>query len=524
MKQVWYADDSAGGGSLDAIQAWWEQLKNLGPRFGYYPKASKTWLIVKPEHETRAMELFPDLTSSKEGVITSNITSRGRKYLGSFIGNNDGKKNFVENQIKGWKNDIEDLARIAAKEPQLAYAAFVYGTSKRWNYVCRTTPDIGELLKPLENVIKETFLPAIIGKSFIDDIFRDMITLPSKMGGMSIPDVTEVSDREYMNSLRATNQLINAIIQQEHVLNLDHAELKKTKTDIRAERLQFYQEKRQLIDEKSSPAVARILDLASEKGVSCWLTSLPLEVYGFTMNKQEFHDCIALRYNFKISDVSALCFCGEKNSINHSLTCQKGGYTHLRHNSLRDTFAELLSDVCKDVVIEPPLLELSGEDLPRGSITTAGARLDVSARSFWTPMDKVFTDVRIFHPHAPTNAQMSVTQMYKHHENLKKRAYNARVIQVEKGTFTPLVFSTTGGMGSEAERFVKMLARKMTIKDHMSDYSTNMSFVRRRLRFDLLRTTLIALRGFRGKIRTSRPEKITRLDLDLQRKPDMVEM
>ena len=61
-------------------------------------------------------------------------------------------------------------------------------------------------------------------------------------------------------------------------------------------------------------------------------------------------------------------------------------------------------------------------------------------------MDKTFTDVRIFHPHAPTNAKMAVAQMYRHHEHLKKRAYNARVLQVEKGTFTPLVFSTTGGM------------------------------------------------------------------------------
>ena len=137
------------------------------------------------------------------------------------------------------------------------------------------------------------------------------------------------------------------------------------------------------------------------------------------MNKQEFYDAIALRYNFKISDVSGLCFCGQKNTINHSLTCQKGGYTHLRHNSLRDTFAELLSDVCKDVVTEPPLLELSGEALPRGSITTAEARLDVSARSFWTPMDKTFTDVRIFHPHAPTNAKMAVAQMYRYHVHLK---------------------------------------------------------------------------------------------------------
>ena len=56
-------------------------------------------------------------------------------------------------------------------------------------------------------------------------------------------------------------------------------------------------------------------------------------------------------------------------------------------------------------------------------------------------------------------------QMFKHHEHLKKRAYNARVLEVEKGTFTTLVFSTTGGMGPEAEMFVKQLARKMTIKD-----------------------------------------------------------
>ena len=134
----------------------------------------------------------------------------------------------------------------------------VYGTSKRWNYVCRTTPDIGELLKPLENTIKETFLPAIIGKSFIDDTFRKIISLPAKLGGMSIPDVTEVSDREYTNSIRVTDQLTNAIVQQGNVLTLDHAELKKTKNDISLERLKFYQEKRQTIDRESTSTVTRI--------------------------------------------------------------------------------------------------------------------------------------------------------------------------------------------------------------------------------------------------------------------------
>ena len=88
-------------------------------------------------------------------------------------------------------------------------------------------------------------------------------------------------------------------------------------------------------------------------------------------------------------------------------------------------------------------------------------------------MDKVFTDVRVFHPHAPTNAAMKVPQMYHHHERLKKRHYNARVIQVEKGTFTPLVFSTTGGIGLETERFIRRLAEKMTTKSEAILYSKN---------------------------------------------------
>ena len=35
-------------------------------------------------------------------------------------------------------------------------------------------------------------------------------------------------------------------------------------------------------------------------------------------------------------------------------------------------------------------------------------------------------------------------------ENEKKRKYNSRVTEIEQGTFTPLVFTTTGGMGGNA--------------------------------------------------------------------------
>ena len=36
------------------------------------------------------------------------------------------------------------------------------------------------------------------------------------------------------------------------------------------------------------------------------------------------------------------------------------------------------------------------------------------------------------------------------HENLKKRAYDQRIREIEHGAFFPLVFSCTGGMGRAA--------------------------------------------------------------------------
>ena len=103
--------------------------------------------------------------------------------------------------------------------------------------------------------------------------------------------------------------------------------------------------------------------------------------------------------------------------------------------------------------------------------------------------------------------------MYKHHEKLKKTAYNARVLQVEKGVFTPVVFSTTGGMVEEANKLIKRMAEKHTIKTGQR-YAETITFIRKRLRFDLLKTTIIALRGYRGKPHNN-ADCIEQLDLNL---------
>ena len=171
----------------------------------------------------------------------------------------------------------------------------------------------------------------------------------------------------------------------------------------------------------------------------------------------------------------------------------------MRHNQMRNLEAQLLSEVCKDVVIEPALLPINGETFElQSTITSNEARQDISARGVWNPMDKTYFDIRVFHPGASSNSTADKKAMYKRHESEKKRAYGSRVLEVEKGTFTPLVFSTTGGMGEEAAAFNKRLASLLSEKKGNS-YSDTISFIRRRLRFCILKTTLVAIRGFRGR-------------------------
>ena len=58
----------------------------------------------------------------------------------------------------------------------------------------------------------------------------------------------------------------------------------------------------------------------------------------------------------------------------------------------------------------------------------------------------------------------SIPSILRKHEQEKKREYNDRVMQVEQGTFTPLVFAIPGSMGPECLQFHKSLAKKLVSK------------------------------------------------------------
>ena len=145
-------------------------------------------------------------------------------------------------------------------------------------------------------------------------------------------------------------------------------------------------------------ALQKFLELASEKGASAWLMTLPIEEHGFSLPKQAFRDTL-----------------------------------------------------CANVKVEPPPEPLTGETSPhRTTNVEDSTRPNVKAQDFrGSDRQCVYFDVKVFNPQASTNRTQTITVSYRRHEKEKRRAYVKRVVEVENGSFTPIVFST-GGSGPPA--------------------------------------------------------------------------
>ena len=169
----------------------------------------------------------------------------------------------------------------------------------------------------------------------------------------------------------------------------------------------------------------------------------------------------------------------------------------MRHNHIRNLTAELLSQVTKDVKIEPVLQSLTGETFDQRTVNASDdARLDISARGFWTKYQMAFFEVRVFDPYAKRYSAQSLQRCYINNEKEKKRQYNMRALQVENGSFTPLVFSINGGMGREASKCYSRVTEMLSEKRD-KPYSLTMSWIRRKLSFSLMRSIITCIRGRR---------------------------
>ena len=266
--------------------------------------------------------------------------------------------------MREWTEQIHCLSTFASSQPHAAYAASTHGLAGRWTYLLRTVQDISPLLRPLEDAIHQQFLPALTGRPPCSPEERELLSLPVRLGGVGINDPTTSAYTEYVTSTQTSAPPVALIIAQENNYSIDQRELRKIKADTRALKHKKHKERAKELKKTFKPPLQRAVDQAMEKGASTWLSVLPIEEHGFSLHKGAFHDALCLRYAWQIPRLPQTCACGNKFDVNcHAMICPKGGFPTIRHNEVRDLTADLLTEVCHDVEIEPRLQELTGEHL-----------------------------------------------------------------------------------------------------------------------------------------------------------------
>ena len=117
----------------------------------------------------------------------------------------------------------------------------------------------------------------------------------------------------------------------------------------------------------------------------------------------------------------------------------------------------------------------------------------MKAGGFWSREVTAFFDVRVTHVNSKCNQGKATSTIFKEQKEEKKRKYQQRLLDVEMGSFTSLVFRTNGGMGADCNCFLKRLAEKLSEKNE-EPYHITITWIRTLLSFEIWRSVSTHMR------------------------------
>ena len=97
----------------------------------------------------------------------------------------------------------------------------------------RTISSLRDLLKPLEDVIHFSFIPAITGGHLRSDNDCTLLSLPARFGGLAILLFHNYVKNEHENSRRLTSSLTQLIKDQHLIYSVNKTEQKSMKSNIK---------------------------------------------------------------------------------------------------------------------------------------------------------------------------------------------------------------------------------------------------------------------------------------------------
>ena len=285
--------------------------------YEYYAKPNKCILISKHDRLERAKELFRDVgmriqtDGSKDTGIE--ITTSGARHLGAAVGTTEFQREYVQKKVAAWIECVRTLSEIAETEPHAAYSAYTHCLQSNWTFLCRTMPGRSEWFQPLEDTIRQVFIPKLL-KRDVNNFERDLLSLPARMGGMGITKPTELNIIAGTNSIYISKPLVRLIKRQEFALDpndlLNRVKLLRNVVDKTIEDGNLRKLDLLLGSDLATPAIKTALKACSEKGASSWITCYPNYDHGTVLHKGEFTDALCIRYGWPLPRLPIECKCG----------------------------------------------------------------------------------------------------------------------------------------------------------------------------------------------------------------------
>ena len=192
---------------------------------------------------------------------------------------------------------------------------------------------MGPLLQPLDATIRTKLIPALTGQPPPNNKTRDLLALPARLGGNTFANPTSMANTEFLASSKISHPLKHAILQQSLEYSDEReAEQLDAKAEVRKLKQEQLKEAADSLKQSLSTSLQRPMNLARERGASTWLTSLPIQEFGFALHKRIFQDAPALHYNWR---APSFCTCEVSFSVEHTLSRPKRGFPTIRHNEIR---------------------------------------------------------------------------------------------------------------------------------------------------------------------------------------------
>ncbi|KAL7481084.1 hypothetical protein ACHAW6_006761 [Cyclotella cf. meneghiniana] len=191
----------------------------------------------------------------------------------------------------------------------------------------------------------------------IDDNLCRLLSLGVKQGGLAIRNAVKGADALFRCSRAATKTLVHSLLTNQP-LSLDNHRscVRDAGASYRNMRKESNEAFRHALFARATPKVKKQMEQQAVTGA--WLTTIP-DCFGDTeLSKSEWYNNMSIRFVWCPQALPDHCDgCGEGFTVEHGLSCKKGGLVSIRHDDAQDKWAHLcsLSLSSSQVTVEPTI-------------------------------------------------------------------------------------------------------------------------------------------------------------------------